>query len=343
MKQLLNTLFLTTQRAYLHLAHETVKVRVGEEIRLQVPLHHLGAIVCFGSVEMSTALIHKCAEDGRSVVFLGRSGRFKARVVGPVTGNVLLRTAQHDAARDEKTAGEIARNLVAGKIQNSRQVLLRAGREADVDADRKPLRRAARTLAGSLRRLESLADLDRIRGIEGDAARTYFANFDRMVRESRDEFRFVRRSRRPPRDRLNALLSFLYALLLNECVASAEGVGLDPQVGFLHALRPGRPSLALDLMEELRPVLVDRLALTLINRRQVTAGDFTERTGGAVHLSDGGRKAVLVAYQKRKQAEVQHAVLEAKTPLGLVPHLQARLLARRLRGDLELYPPFLYR
>jgi CRISPR-associated protein Cas1 len=343
MHQLLNTLFVMTQGAYLHLDHETLKVEVDGTTQLQVPLHHLGGVVCFGNVLVSPFLIHRCAEDGRSLVFLSHSGRFRARVEGPVSGNVLLRRAQHVAYTDPSKPTSIARNIVAGKIRNARQVILRGAREANSAEDIAPLEMCARSLRRSLNSLEASTDLDQIRGLEGDAARTYFGVLDRLVREDRKAFRLQGRSRRPPRDRMNALLSFLYTLLLSDCIAAAEGVGLDPQVGFLHALRPGRPALGLDLMEELRAVLADRLALTLINRRQVTHKHFQLRPGGAVYLSEEGRKEVVVAYQKRKQDEVQHPVLEQKVPFGLVPHLQARLLARYLRGDMEQYLPFLYR
>jgi len=343
MHQLLNTLYVMTQRAYVHLDHETLKVELDGTTQLQVPLHHLGGVVCFGDVLVSPALMHRCGEDGRSLVFLDRTGRFKARLEGPVRGNVLLRRAQHLACADEVRPVSIARNIVAGKLQNARQVLLRGSREAGNSEDASSLEEAGHSLAGALTRLESAQELDVIRGIEGDAARTYFGVFDRMVKEDREAFRLDGRSRRPPRDRMNALLSFFYALLLSDCVAAAEGVGLDPQVGSLHALRSGRPALGLDLMEELRAVLADRVALTLVNRRQVTRKDFEERPGGAVHLSEVGRKEVVVTYQKRKQDEVYHPVVGQKVPLGLVPHVQARLLARHLRGDLEEYPPFLYR
>lgn len=343
MHQILNTLYVMTQGAYVHLDHETLKVELEGKTQLQVPLHHLGGVFCFGDVMMSPALLHRCAEDGRAFVLMDRNGRFKARVEGPVTGNVLLRRAQHLALSDGTRPVSIARNIVAGKIQNARQVLLRGSREAGDPDDASRLEETGRWLAGALSRLESAQDLDQIRGIEGDAARAYFGIFDRMVKEDREAFSLDGRSRRPPRDRMNALLSFLYALLLSDCVAAAEGVGLDPQVGFLHALRPGRPALGLDFMEELRAVLADRVALTLVNRRQVTRGDFEERSGGAIHLAEAGRKEVVVAYQKRKQDEIYHPVVGQKVPLGLVPHVQARLLARHLRGDLEEYLPFLYR
>ncbi|MDI3338972.1 MAG: type I-C CRISPR-associated endonuclease Cas1c [Sphaerobacter sp.] len=343
MNQLLNTLYVTTQGAYLHLDHDTLLVEVERETKLRVPLLHLGAVVCFGDVRLSPALLHRCAEDGRSVVLLDRHGRFKARVEGPLSGNVLLRRAQHEALSSPDQTLEIARSCVAGKLQNSRQVLLRAAREAPDAADGGVLSAAATRLAGLIDAVRQAGTVEEVRGCEGDAARTYFGVFDRAVRVERAAFRLTGRSRRPPIGRTNALLSFLYTLLTADCAAAAQGIGLDPQVGYLHALRPGRPALALDLMEELRPALVDRLALTLINRRQLKPGDFVERPGGATLLTDDGRRTVLVAYQKRKQEEVPHRVLGKKVPLGLVPHVQARLLARHLRGDLEHYPPFLIR
>jgi len=343
MHQLLNTLYLTTEGAYLRLDHDTLRVEVERETKLQVPIHHLGGIVCFGDVLVSPAALARCAQDGRFVVFLDRNGRFQARVEGPISGNVLLRCAQHAAMGNADKALTIARHVVGGKIQNSRQIFLRAARETDDPSDGEMLRQTAESLANVLGRLPLAEDLDYLRGLEGEAARKYFAAFDRMVREDRATFTLNGRNRRPPTDPVNALLSFLYALLMNDCVAALEGVGLDPQMGFLHALRPGRAALALDLMEELRSVFADRLALTLINRKQVAANQFHARPGGAVHLEDAARKEVIVAYQKRKQEEITHPILDQKMPLGLVPHVQARLLARVLRGDLEAYPPFLYR
>jgi len=343
MHQLLNTLYITTEGAYLHIDHETLKIEVERETRLQVPIHHIGGVVCFGNVMVSPMAVHRCAEDGRFLVFLDRNGRFKARVEGPVSGNVLLRCAQYEAMKDDEKTLSIARNFVAGKIQNARQILLRGAREAQTDQEATALRETADLLGRAVTRLPSCDNLHALRGVEGESARNYFSTFDRMVREDRETFFMNGRSRRPPRDRVNALLSFLYALLMNDCVAAAEGVGLDPQMGFLHALRPGRAALALDLMEELRSVLADRLALTLINRHQVSAKDFVDRPGGAVHLGDDGRKEVITAYQKRKQEEMTHPTLDQKMPFGLVPHIQARLLARVLRGDMEEYVPFLYR
>lgn len=311
--------------------------------RFSVPLHHLGAVVCFGNVLVSPALMARCAEDGRTLVLLDRVGRFKARLEGPVSGNVLLRRAQHLALSDSTKTTAIARSMVAGKIKNSRTVVLRSAREAEDEQDEQILRATAKILARGGTRLVNTGDIDVIRGIEGESARSYFGSFDSMIRQDRSSFKMDGRNRRPPRDPINALISFLYTLLLTDCIGALEGVGLDPQVGYLHSLRPGRPSLALDLMEEFRPVLADRLALTLINRRQLAIGDFVERPGGAVFLGDDGRKTVLVAYQKRKQEEIVHPLLERKIPFGLVPHVQARLLARYLRDDVESYVPFIYR
>lgn len=343
MQQLLNTLYVTTEGAYLHLDHETLKIDVERETKLQIPLHHLGGVVCFGDVLISPALMHRCGEDGRSMVLLDRNGHFKARIEGPRSGNVLLRRAQHEAVSNTEKATAIAKKIVAGKIQNSRQILMRGAREANELSDAEILREAATALGNSLCRLSTFSDLNQIRGAEGESAREYFGCFDRMVRENREAFRLNGRNRRPPLDRMNALLSFLYALLMNDCVAAAEGVGLDPQMGFLHGLRPGRAALALDIMEELRAMLADRLALTLVNRKQITPRDFIERPGGAVYLADDGRKTVIVAYQNRKQEEIVHPLLEQKVSLGIIPHVQARLLARVLRGDMDDYVPYLYR
>ena len=343
MEPLLNTLYVTTPGAYLHLDHDTVRVEVERQTQLRVPLLHLGAIMAFGEVLLSPALLERCAEDGRSVVLLDRAGRFKARLEGPTSGNVLLRRAQHVALSDEARTLAIARNCAAGKIQNCRQVLLRAAREAADAADGGVLSAAATRLGSLLQAVGEASDLNGLRGREGEAARTYFSVFDRAVRVDRDAFRLDGRTRRPPIGRVNALLSFLYTVLTADCAGAVEGVGLDPQVGYLHALRPGRPALALDLMEELRPVVADRLALTLINRRQLRPNDFEERPGGSTRLTEAGRKTVIVAYQQRKLEEVPHRGLDRKVPLGLVPHVQARLLARHLRGDLEHYPPYLMR
>jgi CRISPR-associated protein Cas1 len=341
--ELLNVLYVQLQGAYLHLDHDTVKVEVERETLLRAPLLRLSGMVVFGQVGISPFLIARCAEDGRSIVWLSRSGRFKARMEGPTKGNVLLRRAQHLALSDAVRPANLARQIVAAKIHNSRHLLLRGARDSGDSGDKVALGQAAERLAGILARLPACLTLDVLRGAEGEAARAYFGVFGYMVRVDRVVFGPDGRSKRPPRDRVNAVLSFLYALVRGECVAALEGVGLDPQVGYLHALRPGRPALALDLMEEFRPLLADRLALSLINRRQLREEDFEALPGGAVLLTEHGRKAVIVAYQKRKEEVVQHRVLKDKVELGLLPHVQARLLARHLRGDLKDYPPYVQR
>ncbi len=341
MRHLLNTLYVMTQGAYLHLEGETLVVEIERQKRLQVPLHHLGSVVIFGDIMVSPAALHRCADDGRGVVLLDRRGRFKARLEGPLSGNILLRQAQHRVAATQ--ALELARAFVAGKLRNARQIVLRGARDSGNELDREALRQIVRLLAGHIRRLSSVATLDEVRGIEGDGARVYFSAMLHLVRaDAREVFPFERRTRRPPLNRFNALISFIYTLLVHDCRTAVEGVGLDSQLGFLHAVRPGRPALALDLMEEFRP-MVDRLALTLINRGQLAEKDFEVRPGGAVYLSDPGRKTVLTAYQQRKQEEINHALLQQPVPVGLLPHVQARLLARVLRGDVEGYLPFLIR
>lgn len=343
MKQVENILYVQTQGSYLRLDHDTLIIEVEKEKKSQIPLHHLGGVVMFGNVLISPFLIHRCAEDGRDVVWLSQGGRFRARLSGPTTGNVLLRRAQHEAVRDAALTLAIARNFVAGKLQNTRQTLLRAARETDNEDDVTALRRVADLHADTIRKLPTLKHLDEIRGAEGDAASSYFSVFNRMIVTNKDTFVFSGRNRRPPLDPVNALLSFVYALIRNECVGACESVGLDPQMGFLHALRPGRPALALDLMEEFRSCYADRLVLTLINRGQLTKDDFVTRPGGAVELTETARKTVLVTYQKRKAEEVTHNVLARATPYALIPHVQARLLARHLRGDLLEYQPYLQR
>jgi CRISP-associated protein Cas1 len=318
MKQILNTLYVQTQGTYLHLDHDTLELEVEKQTKLKMPLHHLGGIVAFGNVLMSPFFIHRCAEDGRNVVWLSQHGQFRARLAGSTTGNILLRRSQHAALDNPEATLAIAKYIVAGKLQNARGVLLRSAREADGEGDRQALTKAAAIHADAIRNTENAADLDKLRGIEGFAAKSYFGAFTAMVRTNRAVFEFIERSRRPPRDPINALLSFVYTLLVNECVAACEGVGLDPQLGFLHALRP-------------------------INRAQLQPDDFVERPGGAIYLTEDARKTLLSAYQKRKQEEIQHPIAGTKVPLGLVPHVQARLLARHLRGDVPTYQPFIPR
>lgn len=338
--QLLNTLYLTTPDTYLRLDNDTLRVEVDHETRLRVPLHHLSAVVCFGHIGLSAPLMHRLAEEGIALVLLDDNGRFKARLEGAVSGNVLLRQAQFQRVADATFTLDMARACVAGKIKNTRQVLLRGAREAKSDDEAKTLARLADDLAASLRALPAAASLDALRGLEGEAARQYFSGLSLLVRpDQREAFAMDGRTRRPPRDRFNAVLSFLYAMWMNDCRSALEAAGLDPQVGFLHALRPGRAALALDLMEEFRP-WADRLALTLINRGQLAANYFVLREGGGVSLQPDARKTVVVAYQERKKDEINHPLLAQSVPLGLVPLVQARLLARALRDDAAPYVPF---
>lgn len=340
---LLNTLYVTLSDSHLRLDNDTLRLLVGEETRLRVPLHHLSAVVCFGHSSVSLPLMHRLADEGISLVLLDANGRFKARLEGAVSGNVLLRQAQHGHVRDAAFALALGRRFVAGKLRNQRHVLLRGAREAKTGDDAALLTRTAQNLAASLRSLPGASTLDAVRGVEGEAARNYFEALSLLLRpDSRHAFGMNGRSRRPPRDRINALLSFLYSMWMNDCRSAIEVAGLDPQIGFLHAVRPGRAALALDLMEEFRPV-ADRLALSLVNRQQVTAEDFVEREGGAVLLEGDARKAVVVAFQERKQEELTHPLLTQALPLGLVPLVQARLLARHLRGETEHYQPFAMR
>ncbi|MCC6610300.1 MAG: type I-C CRISPR-associated endonuclease Cas1 [Burkholderiales bacterium] len=335
---------MTVPQAYLRLENDAVRVDVEREEKLRVPLHHIGTVVCFGSALVSPALIHRLAEDGKSLVFLDESGRFKARLEGPVSGNILLRQAQHRVAGDAVFTLGVARAVVAGKLRNARHVLMRGARDAGSREDEEPLDAAADGIGRALARIEHASDLDTLRGIEGETARAYFQVFPHLVRpDRRADFSPQGRTRRPPRDRMNALLSFLYSMLMNDCRSAVEAAGLDPQLGFLHAVRPGRAALALDLMEELRAVVADRLALTLVNRGQLKAKEFALREGGAVSLADEARRAVVVAYQERKREEVGHPLLAQETPLALVPLLQSRLLARAIRGETAAYVPFLAR
>lgn len=341
--ELLNTLYVTLTDAYLRLDNDTLRVEVERDTRLRVPLHHLTSVVCLGNVGFSTPLAHRLADDGIGLVLLDERGRFKARLEGAVSGNVLLRQAQHAMALDRTFCLNTARAIIAGKVRNARAVLQRGARDSKNEEEAAQLSRAVDDLAAALRSLPLATTMDEVRGIEGDAARRYFERMTLLIRaDARNDFRMDGRSRRPPRDRFNALLSFLYSMWMNDCRSAVEAAGLDPQLGFLHAVRPGRAALALDLVEEFRP-FADRLALTLVNRGQVTAQDFVQRPGGAVHLDGSSRKAVVVAFQERKKEELSHPLLAQPLALGLVPLVQARLLARSIRGETEGYLPFLLR
>lgn len=346
MRRHLNTLYVTSEDAWVRKDGENVVVNVNDTEQGRVPVHMIGNLVCFGRTGASPALLGHCAENGITVSFLTPQGRFLARVEGPVSGNVLLRRRQYRQADDPVTTAGVACHIVAAKIANQRAVLRRAladHGERLRSADREALQKAERLLANAGRRALRSTNVEILRGIEGEAARAYFAVFRYLVTNDEATFHFERRYRRPPLDPVNALLSFLYVLLLHDCRSALETVGLDPAVGFLHRDRPGRPSLALDLMEELRPWLADRLTLSLINRRQLGASDFETGPTGAVSLRKAGRKTVLVAYQERKKDELIHPFLGERTTLGLVAHLQAQLLARHLRGDLDGYPAFVRR
>ncbi len=343
MRKLLNTLHVMTQGAYLHRDGETVSIKIGGEQKLRIPVHTLEGLVCWGQVSCSPPVLALCCEKGVGISFLTENGRFLARVQGPVSGNVLLRRGQYRMADGGTQALPLVRTLVTAKIANSRVVLLRGAREITDPTRGATLRAAADRLSWIGLDANRAATIDEARGHEGAAGQVYFSVFDDLIVGDRENFQFGGRSRRPPLDRVNALLSFLYALLRHDIESALESVGLDPAVGFLHTDRPGRPSLALDMMEELRAALADRVALTLINRRQVQASGFLQADGGGIVLEDNTRKAVVTAWQTRKQDEIEHPFLQERVPLGLVPYVQALLLARHVRGGLDGYPAFLWR
>jgi CRISPR-associated protein Cas1 len=343
MRKHLNTLYVTTQGAYLSKEGETVIVKADGEVRLRLPVHTIDGIVCFGNVSCSPYLMGFCAENDVAVSFLSEHGRFLARVQGPVSGNVLLRREQYRKADDLKFSAEAAKSILTGKIVNCRSVLQRALRDhADKIAEQE-VRHAVLRLNRCLETFDQDQPLDMLRGIEGDAAHIYFDVFDHLIITQKEAFRFEERNRRPPLDNVNCLLSFIYTLVMHDVRSALESVGLDPAVGFLHRDRPGRPGLALDLMEEFRPFIGDRLVLSLINLQQVQPKGFKKIESGAVVMNDDTRKAVLVAYQERKQEELSHPFLDEKVMIGMLFHVQALLMARYLRGDLDGYPPFIWK
>lgn len=346
MRRQLNTLYVTTDGAWLRKDGANVVMEVEQQEKARVPVHMLESLVCFGRVLVSPPLLGYCAEQGISVCFLSPNGRFLARVEGPVSGNVLLRREQYRRSDDSAACAAIVRNLLVGKPYNQRVVLARGLRDhgAALDED------ANATLAHAAQRLDRISkkmlaepSADILRGLEGEAAQAYFGALDHLIRIREPAMRFNGRNRRPPRDAVNALLSFFYTLLTHDCRSALETVGLDPAVGFLHRDRPGRPSLALDLMEELRAFMADRLTLSMINRRQISVRDFQTLENGVILLREESRKELLVAYQERKREDIQHAFLDEKVQIGLLPVIQAQLLARHLRGDLDAYPPFLWK
>lgn len=343
MKRLLNTLFVMTQGAYLKKDGETVTVKVGRETKLRVPVITLSSIVCFGDVMMSPQLMGFCMKSGVTVSFMSVYGRFLARLQGPVTGNVLLRKEQYRVSDSHERSAEIARAFTVGKIANCRTVLQRAARDHGDDRVSGQLAAAAEALKLNIEAVMKETDLERIRGIEGDSAKMYFGCFDSFITAQKADFSFIDRNRRPPLDRVNALLSFIYTLLYHDMRSALETTGLDPAVGFLHRDRPGRMSLALDLMEEFRPFFADRLVLSLINLKQVNAKGFTVTESGAVLMNESCRKTVLAAYQKRKQDAITHPFIGEEMHIGILFHTQTILLARYLRGDLDGYPAFIWR
>lgn len=344
MRRLGNTLYVTTQGAYLSKEGECVRVARDGVSPSLIPIHGVNGVIAFGQVSISPPLLGYCAERGVTISWFSENGRFLARAEGPVSGNVLLRRAQYRAADSGKQSASIARSVVIGKVLNQRGVLRRALRDHGgslTELDRTTIDHAADHLDRVLNGLGKDLDLDRVRGMEGDSARVYFGAFPKLLREPC--FKFEERVRRPPTDPVNASLSFVYSMLTHDARSALEGVGLDPAVGFLHRDRPGRPSLALDLVEEFRAWFADRLVLTLINRRQLALGDFTVLEGGSVRLTDTGRRTVLIAYQERKREELQHPFTGERLSVGLLLHEQARLMAAHLRGDLDAYPPFVAR
>lgn len=346
MRRHLNTLYITTQDTWVNKDGANVVVTADGKERGRVPIHTIGGITGLGRVMISPPLMGACAEAGVTINFLTEGGRFLARVEGPVSGNVLLRRTQYRWADDDARRDAIIKSVVAGKILNQRAVIARAMRDHGaelIEPERTALTSAIDRLALIVRRTEKPLTGDVLRGAEGEAAQVYFSVFDSLVRGDKPLFGFNGRSRRPPLGATNALLSFVYALLTSDCRGALETVGLDPAVGYLHVDRPGRPGLALDLMEEFRPFFADRLVLSLINRRQLAKKDFTTLDNGATQLTEDGRKAVLVAYQERKRDEIQHPFLDEKITIGLLWFVQAQLLARHLRGDLDAYPPFIWK
>ena len=343
MKKLLNTLFITTPEAYLTLSGENVVVKVDNKKVGRLPLHNLEGVCSFGHAGASPKLMNACAERNISLVFMNRNGKFLARVIGESRGNVTLRKQQYRLSDNEVDSALIARNFILGKVFNNKWMLERMTRDYALRVDVDSFKKASEYLSDSLKAIRSVDDLEWLRGVEGRAAITYNQVFDQMILQQKDDFHFKGRNKRPPLDRVNAMLSFAYTLLANDVASALEGVGLDAYVGFLHRDRPGRPSLALDLMEELRGIFADRFVLSLINLKKVKPEDFVIKENGAVLMEDDARKKFIKAWQERKQEKITHPYLGEKISWGLVPHAQALLLARYIRGDLDEYPPFFWK
>lgn len=338
MKHLLNTLYILSPESYLFLQNETIGVKIGGTERIRVPAHTIDSIYCFGNVTASTPLIGFCGAHGIHLVFLSEHGKFYGRVQGPVSGNILLRRQQFAALEDPTRRTRLSKSILLGKLVNSKLFLQRQKREREDPNGR--IANAIVALTDAAKDLREAPTIESMRGIEGAAAAAYFSALPDMLQGT--TLSFSGRTRRPPEDPVNAVLSFLYTLLKNDVQSALEGVGLDPAAGFLHTLRPGRPALALDMMEELRAPICDRLAIALLNRKQITEASF-EQLNVPVLLNEDGRKTVLSAWQKRKQETIRHPFLEETVPVGLIPHVQAKLLARVLRGELDEYPPMVWR
>lgn len=343
MRRLLNTLYVTTPESYLAREGENILIKVKDEIRFRVPVHNLEGIVCFGYMGASPSAMHLCCERGVGLSFLTENGKFLARVSGEVSGNVLLRRKQYRWADDEGTKLRLAKRFVEAKIHNSRRVLQRAIRDHEDLMQNQHIGNTIYRMKDMIGRVENVRSVDEVRGVEGEATSAYFSCFGSLIVNQKEHFTFNERIKRPPTDYVNALLSFIYTLLAHECASALETVGLDPQVGYLHTDRPGRKSLALDLMEELRPYLADRMVLSLINRKQVSENGFVRRENGVVLMNDNTRKEVLVAWQNRKREEIIHPFLGEKILVGLIPYVQSMQLSRNIRGDLDDYPPFLWK
>lgn len=337
-----NTLYITNAEAYVKKKHDTLIVEINDKEVLRVPGHHLGSLILFGHSGISPYALDWCMENDITVTRTTRSGRYIGHWEGPVKGNVLLRINQYEKYCNENEKCRISIQYIKGKIFNERSMLLRSARDIDEKEKANKLRKISRKLKNILNILDDSENVEQVRGFEGMAAKLYFSSFDDMIINMNNSFSFTKRTKRPPRDKINAMLSYMYVILSHDCRSALETVGLDPQIGFLHAIRPGKPALALDLMEELRPILAERLVLTLINRKQVSKDDFEIRPGGSVNMKENCRKTLIKYYQEKKHLEVNHPTLNKKIPYGLIPYIQARLLAKTLRGDIEKYPPFIY-
>ena len=341
MKKLLETLYIMTPESYMFERNGNICISIGGAEKASVPISQVNSIVLFGKNTLSTALLSFCSKNDVTITFLSENGFFLGRVCGPVSGNVLLRKRQYESLSDEAFAARFVKDLLFCKFRNSRAVLLRHARAVSDETEKSRIAAAAAELTALAQKLDTCSAIDSMRGIEGVAASVYFSRFDDLVRSPKG-YRFETRSRRPPLNEVNAVLSFVYTLLAHDVRSSMETVGLDPAAGYLHTLRPGRPSFALDIMEELRAPLCDRLVVSMFNRDQFQAQDFSTDFG-AVYLSDKGRRKVLEQWRSRKRESVQHPFLKEKIPIGMIPYVQSMLFARVLRGDLDRYPPFVWR